>query len=255
MAELMTCDSLLDVSGRSIVVAGAASGIGRAVAGELARRGARIVIADRDGGRLEQARAEIGGETRALAIDATSEGDADRLMGEAKATFGRLDGLVNSVGIFRIAPALDLPLADFRATMEANVTSAFVLSRAAAHAIGDGQGRIVHFASVSSYVANEKYAAYATSKAAMAQLVRVLAREWAPRGITVNAIGPAVIPTPLSAPLTNDPQKSAMAMSAIPMRRFGTPEDLFATVLLLLADGGRYITGQTIYVDGGRTLV
>ena len=255
MSGKVACDPLLDVSGRSIVVAGAASGIGRAVAGELARRGARLVIADRDAKRLEEARAEIGGETRALAIDATSEPDADRLMGEARAAFGRLDGLVNSVGIFRIAPALELPLAEFRATLEANVTSAFILSRAAARAFGAGQGRIVHFASVSSYVANEKYAAYATSKAAMAQLVKVLAREWAPRGITVNAIGPAVIPTPLSATLTDDPAMRDAAMSVIPMRRFGAAEDLFATVLLLLADGGRYITGQTIYVDGGRTLV
>jgi NAD(P)-dependent dehydrogenase (short-subunit alcohol dehydrogenase family) len=115
-------------------------------------------------------------------------------------------------------------------------------------------GRIIHFASVSSSVANVNYAAYATSKAALSQLVRVLAREWAPNGITVNAIGPAMTETGMTGSFLSDPKFRAQALASIPMRRFGMPEDLIGTVILLLAPAGDFITGQTIYVDGGRTL-
>jgi NAD(P)-dependent dehydrogenase (short-subunit alcohol dehydrogenase family) len=107
---------------------------------------------------------------------------------------------------------------------------------------------------VSSLVANLDYAAYATSKAALSQLVRVLAREWAPRGITVNAIGPAMTETGMTQVLLSDRQFRAQALASIPMGRFGTPHDLIGMVVLLLARAGAFITGQTIYVDGGRTL-
>ena len=116
-------------------------------------------------------------------------------------------------------------------------------------------GRIVHFASVSSLVANVNYAAYASSKAALSQLVRVLAREWAPSGVSINAIGPAMTETGMTAGYLSDPDFRKQALSAIPMGRFGTPEDLVGLLVLLLAPGGSFITGQTIFVDGGRTLV
>jgi NAD(P)-dependent dehydrogenase (short-subunit alcohol dehydrogenase family) len=120
--------------------------------------------------------------------------------------------------------------------------------------MADQGGRIVHFASVSSLVANVDYAAYATSKAALVQLVRVLAREWAPRAVTVNAIGPAMTETGMTKTLLSDPQFRAQALASIPLGRFGQPEDLIGMVVLLLAAAGAFITGQTIYVDGGRTL-
>jgi NAD(P)-dependent dehydrogenase (short-subunit alcohol dehydrogenase family) len=168
--------------------------------------------------------------------------------------FGRVDGVVNTAGVLRIASALDLPAAHFRETLDVNVAGAFFLSRAAARSMADQGGRIVHFASVSSLVANVDYAAYATSKAALVQLVRVLAREWAPRAVTVNAIGPAMTETGMTKTLLSDPQFRAQALASIPLGRFGQPEDLIGMVVLLLAAAGAFITGQTIYVDGGRTL-
>ena len=119
----------------------------------------------------------------------------------------------------------------------------------------DSGGRIVHIASVSSFVANAEYAAYASSKAALAQLVRVLAREWAPKNITVNAIGPALIDTPMTEVYLAETGFREQAVTVIPMGRLAEPRDLMATIILLLAEGGAFITGQTICVDGGRTLV
>jgi NAD(P)-dependent dehydrogenase (short-subunit alcohol dehydrogenase family) len=142
----------------------------------------------------------------------------------------------------------------FRHTLDVNVTGALVLSRSAARAMGDRGGRIIHFASVSSLVANVNYAAYAASKAALSQLVRVLAREWADSGITVNAIGPAMTETGMTENFLSDPAFRAQALASIPLGRFGTPEDLIGPVILLLSQAGAFITGQTIYVDGGRTL-
>ena len=120
--------------------------------------------------------------------------------------------------------------------------------------IDAGSGRIINMASVSSTVVNPEYVAYSTSKAAVAQLTRILGLEWAKTGVTVNAIGPAVIPTPMSAvPLADDDYRAA-AMAKIPMGRFGEPRDLFGAVLLLASPAGDFITGQVFYVDGGRTL-
>ena len=112
----------------------------------------------------------------------------------------------------------------------------------------------MHIASVSSQVANRNYAAYASSKAALAQLVRVLAREWAEHGIRVNALGPAMTETPLTKQHLANPEFEGQAVASIPMGRLGTPEDLFGAILLLIGPGGRFITGQILYVDGGRTL-
>jgi len=173
---------------------------------------------------------------------------------QAVEKFGGVDGALNAAGVFAFGLALDLSEQAFRHSLDVNVTGSLLFSRAAAKAMRPG-GRIVHLASVSSFVANPKYVAYATAKAALTQLVRVLAREWAPSGITVNAIGPAMMETQMIAPYLADSAFRAAAISVIPMGRLATPEELIGTALLLLSPAGGFITGQTIYVDGGRTLV
>jgi len=247
-------DPLFDVRGKSILVTGAGSGLGRAMAHALNLRGARLTIADISREAVEAAARELGPEVATCVVDITREFEVEALIGHIAQNVGTLYGVVNAAGLLHIAPALQLDMARFRETLDANVTGAFLLSRAAARSMADSGGRIVHFGSVSSLVANVNYAAYASSKAALAQLVRVLAREWAPRGITVNAIGPAMTETGMTARFLLDPEFRAQALASIPMGRFGTPQDLIGAMMLLLAPAGAFITGQTIYVDGGRTL-
>ncbi len=247
---------IFDIEGRSILVAGA-GGIGAGIAAELARRGARLTIADVDETAVERVREALPGEGHAACIlNITEEDSCASAVATAVSNGGRLDGVLNAVGILRIAPALELPIDDFTASLNINVTGALLLARQAGKIMIDqGGGRIVTIASVSSKVANPNYAAYATSKAALSQLTRVLAVEWAKHQVAVNAIGPAVVPTPMSNPFMTDPEYRAYQMSHIPMGRMATVEDLFGTALLLLSSAGAFITGQTFYIDGGRTLV
>ncbi len=176
-------------------------------------------------------------------------------MDHAVESFGGLDGAVNAAGVLPMSPAMDFDMQVFRDCIETNLTGAFLFSRAAAAAMRESGGRILHLASVSSFVANPEYAAYAGSKSGLSNMIRVLAREWAPQGIAVNAIGPALTTTPLTADYLAVPEFRARAVAAIPMGRLGKADDLVGATILLLSDGGAFITGQTIYVDGGRVLV
>jgi len=246
-------DPLFDIDGAAVMVTGAARGLGLEMARALAARGARLALVDVDGDAVGTAARELPGAL-ALTADITREETVKAAVAAALARFGRVDAVVNAAGVLTIGAADTLDADAFRRCIDVNLTGAFLVSRTAAKAMDQG-GRIVHIASVSSLVANLEYAAYASSKAALSQLVRVLAREWAPRGIAVNAIGPAMIETPMTAGHLDDPEFRERALAAIPMGRFGRPDDLVAALVLLLAPGGAFITGQTIFVDGGRTLV
>ena len=246
-------DPLFEIGDKAIVVVGAAGGIGQVVSAALQARGAQLLLADFDRNALAALPPGLAPADRRVGFDLTSAAEVAALMARAREALGRIDGIVNAAGVFRMAPALSLDEDDFRLSLEVNLTGAFLLSREAAKVMHSG-GRIVHIATASSHVSNLQYAAYASSKAGLAQLVRVLAREWAADGICVNAIGPAVIETAMTEPILADPDFRQQALAAIPMGRFAKAEDLIGAVLLLLAPGGSFITGQTIYVDGGRTV-
>jgi len=246
-----------DLGGQTVLVTGGASGLGNAISGLLAGCGARILIGDINADAAEAAAADLPGDGHiAQALDVRDEASCAAAVGRAVADLGRLDILVNSAGIFRVAPAVEMAIEDFEQSLAINVTGSFLMARHAAKAMIDvGYGRVINMASVSSTVVNHEYAAYSTSKAAVAQLTRILALEWAKTGVTVNAIGPAVIPTPMSnAPLADDGYRAG-ALSKIPMGRFGAPEDLFGVIRMLSAPGSDFVTGQVFYVDGGRTLL
>lgn len=247
-------DPLFDVRDRVYLIAGAGGGLGGPISEALAKRGAKLVLFDIDEAALDRTGAAIPKAVTQTA-DMNDETAISNLVRLAETRFGRLDGAINAAGTLPIAKAEEFDETTFRQCLDVNVTAAFLFSRCVAKAMAEHGGRIVHIASVSSYVANAQYAAYAPSKAALAQLVKVLAREWAPRNILVNAIGPALTETALTQGYLANPAFRANAVSVIPMGRLGQAEDLIGAVLLLLAPGGAFITGQTIYVDGGRTLV
>jgi len=246
-------DPLFNVQGCAIVIAGAGGGLGGEIARTLHGRGAQLILFDIDEARLGAVETDCPGAVAQVA-DITDAAQVQAVIEKGMAEFGRLDGAVNAAGLISIEPSLDTSMATFRECIDVNLTGAFLMSQIVAKAM-QKNGRIIHLASVSSLVANTQYAAYASSKAALSQLVRVLAREWAPRNITVNAIGPALTETPMTEEFFAEPGFRDQAIAVIPMGRLAEPRDLMATIILLLADGGAFITGQTIYVDGGRTLV
>lgn len=250
-------EELFDVSGRAVIVTGGASGLGAAFAELLAARGARLLIADFNAPAAEDVAAGLPGEGHdACLLDVRDEASCEAVVARAQEVLGGVDVIINSAGVFRGAPALELSLQDFEDSLAANVTGTFLMARHGARAMmATGGGRIINMASVSSRVVNANYAAYSTSKAAVAQLTRLLAIEWAPHNVTVNAIGPAVIPTPMSEPFLADSKFHDYAIGKIPMGRFGEPSDLFGALLLLASPAGSFITGQILYVDGGRTLL
>jgi NAD(P)-dependent dehydrogenase (short-subunit alcohol dehydrogenase family) len=224
----------------------------------FAARGARVLVADVDATSASEVAKQLqkqGCAADAVALDVVSAASCAAAVSEAVAKWGRLDGVVNASGIYRVAAALELDDESWESTIEINLTGVFRLARAAGTImVAQRSGRIVTLASVSSVVANPRYAAYASSKAAVSHLTRVLAVEWAPYGVTVNAIGPAAIPTSLSQPIFADDQQRKAALARIPAGRFGTPHDLIGAAVFLLSPAAAFVTGQTLFVDGGRTV-
>lgn len=247
-------DALFDVSGKTFLIAGAGGGLGSVMAEALDQRGASLVLFDTDEAALERLGEAIP-DALTREADMNNQANLSEMVQLTKERFGKIDGAINAAGLLPMATATDFDEVVFRECIDVNLTAAFLFSRTVAEHMQDSGGRIVHVASVSSFVANPEYAAYAASKAGLAQMVRVLAREWAPKDILINAIGPALTETPLTRDYLSDPGFRSRAIAAIPMGRLGEADDLVGTLLLLLAPGGGFITGQTIYVDGGRTLV
>jgi len=251
-------DSLFSVAGLAVLVVGGAGGLGWPISRELCRRGARVVIADIDEAKATACAGALkyaGGWAAGIGIDVVAAESCEAAIRQVEARCGGIDGLVNASGIYRVAPALELADADWQNSVNVNLTGTFRLARAAgASMVRRGRGSIVTITSVSSSVANRNYAAYAASKAGAAHVTRVLAAEWAEAGVRVNAVGPAVTPTPLAARIVDDPVARDAALARIPMKRFGTPEDLLAAIIFLLAPGSGFVTGQVLYVDGGRTI-
>lgn len=248
-------DPLFDVAGRRVLIAGGASGLGKALATAFAARGAHCLVADRDASGAAAVGSALPGDGHgSCRLDVCDAAACAQAVTRASGEHG-LDVMINSAGRLHVRSALDLDPDDFESVLRVNTAGSFVMAREAARAMKDtGGGRIITIASVSSRVTNPGYAAYATSKGALVQLTRILALEWAAYGITVNAIGPAMTPTAMTDEYLADDDSRRYALDCIPMGRFGAPEDIFGAAILLASAAGSFITGQTLYVDGGRTL-
>ncbi|PZU93801.1 MAG: 2-deoxy-D-gluconate 3-dehydrogenase [Chelatococcus sp.] len=243
-----------DLSGRTALVTGANTGIGQGIAVALAAAGAKVVAAGRSAMDETLARiTEAGGTGLALQADLQQPGIAGRIVEQATALAGPLDILVNNAGIIRRADALDFSESDWDEVMNLNLKATFFLSQAFAKAaLAEGRGgRIVNIASLLSFQGGIRVASYTASKSGLAGLTRLLACEWAQRGINVNAIAPGYIESNNTEALRADPERNAAILGRIPAGRWGRPSDIGGAAVFLASDAAAYVHGAIIPVDGG----
>ncbi|HEU4941214.1 MAG TPA: 3-oxoacyl-[acyl-carrier-protein] reductase [Candidatus Eisenbacteria bacterium] len=242
--------------GRVAVVTGGAKGIGRAIATHLAQGGAKVVLAGRSEGPLEELRAEIqgqGGEAVAVRADVAVEADADALCARALEAFGKAEILVNNAGVTRDGLLLRMSDADWDQVIDTNLKGAFHCTRAFARPmVRQKWGRIVNIASVIGLIGNAGQTNYAASKAGLLGLTKAVAKELASRHITVNAVAPGFIETAMTDSLGEKVREGLMAQ--IPMGRLGKAEDVAQAVGFLCSEGAAYVTGQVLTVDGGMVM-
>ena len=247
-------DSAFDFTGQVVLVTGGAAGIGQAVATVFAGRGARLALLDRDGTVEATAAALPGTGHLALVVDVTDTKALEQAVAAVLERLGRIDVLVNNAGIVRLAPADSLTELDWDLTMAVNLRAPFVLSQIVGrHMLEQGSGRIVNLASQAGLVAIDGHLAYCASKAAIISLTRVLALEWGPRGITVNAISPTVVETELGRKAWAGEIGEAMKQ-LIPRRRFAQPEEIAMAALYLASGAAGMVNGENLVVDGGYTI-
>ncbi|HTU52303.1 MAG TPA: 3-oxoacyl-[acyl-carrier-protein] reductase [Acidobacteriaceae bacterium] len=244
---------MISLDGRVAMVTGASQGIGRACAVALAKAGAQVALAARNAAKLAEVAAEIeaaGGKAMPFEMDLASEDSIKAVTKAVVAQYGKLEILVNNGGITRDNLMLRMKLADWNAVLQTNLTGAFLLTQAASSSMLKARwGRIINISSVVGETGQAGQANYAASKAGLIGLTMSLARELASRNITVNAVAPGYISTPMTDVL-NDQQRSAM-LTQIPLDRAGTPEDVANAVVFLASDQASYITGHVLDVNGG----
>jgi NAD(P)-dependent dehydrogenase (short-subunit alcohol dehydrogenase family) len=255
VADLPAGLSVFDLRGRVALITGGSRGIGATSAQALASAGAAVVVCSRTESDLQAVCTGIkyaGGEAHAIVADVTDEAAVERTVEEVVRRFGRLDILLNNAGKNVRKPALELSTAEFDDVLALNLRAYFLCARAAGRVMVEQRyGRVINMSSILSSIGLPNQTAYASSKGAIGQLTRVLAIEWAPFGVTCNALGPTYIETELTRPLYEDPERREFITSRTPMGRWGQPEELAGAIIFLASEASGYMTGQTLYVDGG----
>lgn len=241
------------LAGKVALVTGGTRGIGLAVARSLADDGASVVVSGRDPGRLENAAKELeglGASALAVAADAAKREDADRLVEAAKERFGRIDVLVNNAGITRDQLLVRMKDDDWDEVLDTNLRGVFLMTRAAGKVMmRQKSGRIVNISSTAGAMGNPGQVNYSAAKAGVIGLTKASARELAHWNILVNAVAPGLIETDMAAAIPAEAREALMLQ--VPLKRIGTAKEVAEVVRFLAGEGGGYITGQVIHVNGG----
>lgn len=257
---------LFDLTGRTALVTGSSRGIGRALAAGLVRAGARVAIHGRDAARAEEVARALGEETAtagsdaapfAVAFEVSEAADVERGFDRLAEHWGAgPEILVNNAGIQRRAPIEEFPVADWQDLLDTNLTGPFLCARRAARdMIARGRGKIIQIGSVQSRLARPSIAPYSATKGGIAMLTQGLAADLSGRGIQVNTLAPGYFATELNRALVEDEAFSAWVQGRTPAGRWGEVEDLVGPLLFLASDASAFVTGQTLFVDGGMTAV
>lgn len=254
MEKKVFVDDMLQ--GKTAIVTGASRGIGAAIARRLCEVGANVVICSRSIESVSQTADELKGNgysIQSLAADISKKEDVETLVEEAISQFSQIDILVNNAGITRDMLLMRLKDEDWDAVLQTNLTGTMYCTRAVLRPmIRQKSGRIINISSVIGLMGNPGQASYAAAKAGIIGLTKTTAKEVGTRGITVNAIAPGFITTDMTAQIPEEYQTKLLEY--IPMQNFGTPEDVADLVCFLASDAARYITGQTLQVDGGMVM-
>jgi len=249
---------LFDLSGRTALVTGASRGLGRAMAVGLARAGCGLALCarDRDGlAATREAALALGVRAEVFAMDVLDRESIRKAVSGAVAAFGGLDVLLNNAGVNVRKPVLELSEEEWDLVVDTNLKGYFLVAQAVApHLIARGYGKVVNVSSIFGAVGMDNQLAYASSKGGVVQMTKVMAIEWAKHGVRVNAVAPTYFETPLVAALRDDPERFRFINERTPMGRWGQPEELEGTVVYLASRASDFVTGQTLYVDGGWTI-
>ena len=251
-------DELFSVEDQVVVISGASRGIGLAIAKGFATRGAKVVITGRVAETVEAAAAEIcspGGTVLGKTCDVADAESGQKLVDEVVDRFGRIDTLVNCAGVNKRMKVEEYTEETYDFITNINIRGAFFMSLAAGrYMIKAGKGSQINIDSINSHTPLNRVAVYAMAKAAMRQMTKCLAMEWGPHGVRVNGVGPGFTLTELARPLWEDnPEMNAWRTDNTPAKRLGAPEDMVGACIFLASDAASFVTGQTLYVDGGTT--
>jgi NAD(P)-dependent dehydrogenase (short-subunit alcohol dehydrogenase family) len=250
----------MSIENKVAIVTGGAKGIGLAVGRRFAADGARVVVADIDEDSGSRAVEEIGafGAVRFVRCDVGDRADVENLVASTVNGWGGIDVLVNNAGIVHAADFLEVSEADFDRVLRVNLKGAFLVAQTVARQMveqvmaGGAPGAIVNMSSVNAVFAIANQVPYSVSKGGVNQLTKVMALALAPHGIRVNAIGPGSIMTDMLAAVASDAAARRRVLSRTPLGRIGRPEEIAAIAAFLASDDASYVTGQTLYADGGR---
>ena len=248
--------NLFSLEGRVALITGSAQGLGFTIARGMREAGARIVLSDVSAEALEKAQASLKAEGREAAghyvFDISDEGQATAAAEAIERDVGPIDILVNNAGIHRRNLLIDMPVEDWRKVIDVNLSGAFIVGRAVARGmIARKYGKIINISSINAAMVRPNIGNYCAAKGGLVTLTKSMATEWGPYNINVNAIGPGYFLTDLTKPLSEDAEFDAWVKSEVPLRRWGHPTEIVGLAVMLASPASDYISGQTIYSDGG----